>query len=332
MSERWLLLLRSTQKTNLSNPGKGVDAQGNKTKADKAKVDAFRASLTKVPSARCRRLSIPLTSLSSPNLLLQLGDVYINDAFGTAHRAHSSMVGVQLPVRAAGLLMDKELSYFAKALENPERPFLAILGGAKVQDKIQLIMNLLDKVDEVIIGGGMAFTFKKVLNDMAIGNSLYDPEGAKIVPDIVKKAGEKGVKLLLPVDFKTADAFKDDAKSGMATEQDGVPEGYMGLDIGPKSMENFKEAILGAKTILWNGPPGVFEFDNFAQGSKAVLDAVVEATKKGATTIVGGGDTATVCKKYKAEKQISHVSTGGGASLELLEGKALPGVVYLSDA
>ncbi|XP_040179796.1 phosphoglycerate kinase [Rana temporaria] len=291
---------------HVEEEGKGKDAAGNKTKADATKVEAFRASLSK------------------------LGDVYINDAFGTAHRAHSSMVGVKLPQKAAGFLMKKELDYFAKALENPERPFLAILGGAKVKDKIQLINNMLDQVNEMIIGGGMAFTFLKVLNNMEIGTSLYDDEGAKIVKDLMAKAEKNNVKITLPVDFTTADKFDENANTGQATIAGGIPAGWMGLDCGPESIKLFVEAVGRAKQIVWNGPVGVFEWDKFAKGTKAVMDKVVEVTGKGTITIIGGGDTATCCAKWDTEDKVSHVSTGGGASLELLEGKVLPGVDALS--
>ncbi|KAL8286418.1 hypothetical protein RQP46_004435 [Phenoliferia psychrophenolica] len=286
--------------------GSSKDKDGKKTKADPEQVKAFRASLTK------------------------LGDVYVNDAFGTAHRAHSSMVGVDLPQKAAGLLMKKELEYFAKVLEKPERPFLAILGGAKVSDKIQLIENLLDKVDSLIVCGGMAFTFKKTLDNVEIGNSLFDQDGAAKVAELVKKAKAKNVELVFPVDYVTGDKFSKDATVGHATDKEGIPAGWMGLDAGPESIKLFAATILKSKTILWNGPAGVFEFDAFAKGSKATLDACIEAKNSGATVIVGGGDTATVCVKYGAEDKLSHVSTGGGASLELLEGKDLPGVSALS--
>lgn len=254
----------------------------------------------------------------------------IDDAFGTAHRAHSSMVGVDLPYKASGFLMKKELEYFARALEDPQRPFLAILGGAKVSDKIQLIDNLLGKVNSLIICGGMAFTFKKTLENVKIGNSLFDEAGSKTVGDLVAKAKKNNVEIVLPVDYITADNFAKDAKTGKATDEEGIPDGWMGLDCGPKSIELYKNAINKAKTILWNGPPGVFEFDAFATGTKATLDAAVDAAQNGKIVIIGGGDTATVAAKYKVEDKLSHVSTGGGASLELLEGKELPGVTALS--
>ena len=254
----------------------------------------------------------------------------IDDAFGTAHRAHSSMVGCELPQKASGFLMKKELDYFAKALENPQRPFLAILGGAKVSDKIQLIDNLLTKVDSLIICGGMAFTFKKTLENVTIGDSLFDEAGSKTVGDLVEKAKKNNVKIVLPCDYITADKFDKDAKTGYATDQDGIPDGWMGLDCGEKSIEVYKKTIAEAKTILWNGPPGVFEFEAFANGTKATMNAAVDAAQNGKIVIIGGGDTATVAAKYGVEDKLSHVSTGGGASLELLEGKDLPGVSALS--
>ncbi|KAH8894218.1 phosphoglycerate kinase [Thozetella sp. PMI_491] len=301
------VVLLENLRFHIEEEGKGVDKDGNKVKADKAKVEEFRKGLTK------------------------LGDVYVNDAFGTAHRAHSSMVGVDLPQKAAGFLMKKELDYFAKALESPKRPFLAILGGAKVSDKIQLIDNLLGKVNSLIICGGMAFTFKKTLEGVSIGNSLFDEAGSKTVGDLIEKAKKNNVKVVLPVDYITADKFDKDATVGAATDASGIPDGWMGLDCGPESVKLYTAAIDEAETILWNGPAGVFEFDKFASGTKATLDAAVAASESGKTVIIGGGDTATVAAKYKVEDKISHVSTGGGASLELLEGKALPGVVALSE-
>ena len=231
------------------------------------------------------------------------------------------MVGIALPIRASGFLMAKELSYFAAALESPQRPFLAILGGAKVSDKIQLIDNLLSKVNILIICGGMAFTFKKTLEGVKIGNSLFDEEGSKTVKGLVEKARANGVEVVLPVDYVTADKFDKDAQVGHATDEEGVPDGWLGLDVGEKSVEKFNEAIGRAKTILWNGPPGVFELEPFANGTKGVLDRVVKGCQdEGKVVIVGGGDTATVAAKFGVEEKLSHVSTGGGASLEVLEG------------
>ncbi len=290
-------------KVKIKNP----DGTETKLKADPEKVKAFRASLTK------------------------LADVYVNDAFGTAHRDHSSMTGVLLPERAAGYLMKKELDAFAAVLDNPRRPLLAILGGAKINDKIKLIENLLDKADEIIIGGGMAFTFKKVASGMAIGASLFDEEGASAVPGLLEKAAKLGKRIILPVDYICGDKFAADAAVKLADDSTGIPDGWLGLDVGPKSIALFNEAILRAKTIIWNGPPGVFEFPAFEAATKAMAEAIVKATEAGATTVIGGGDTATAAKKYGADKKVTHTSTGGGASLEFLEGKVLPGVAALSE-
>lgn len=302
------IILLENLRFHVEEEGKGLDASGAKVKASDDQVKAFKASLTK------------------------LGDVYVNDAFGTAHRAHSSMVGVEHAQRAAGFLLNKELQYFAKALESPVRPFLAILGGAKVKDKIQLIENMLDKVNEMIIGGGMAFTFLKVLNNMQIGGSLFDEDGSKIIGQLMEKAKKNNVQIHLPVDFAAGDKFGADAAVKQATVEEGIPDGWMGLDVGPQTNLKFAEVISRAKTIVWNGPAGVFEFPNFAQGTKSIMDKVVAVTAQGATTIIGGGDTATCCAKWGTEDKVSHVSTGGGASLELLEGKVLPGVAALSPA
>ncbi|UJR08738.1 hypothetical protein I4U23_012995 [Adineta vaga] len=300
------VLLLENLRFHLEEEGSVKDKQGNKIKAEKDAVDKFRASLSK------------------------LGDVYINDAFGAAHRAHSSIVGVKLEQRAAGYLMKKELDYFGKVLENPERPFLAILGGAKVSDKIQLIENLLDKVNALIIGGGMAFTFLKEKDNMKIGKSLFDAEGSKSIQKILEKAKSKNVEIHLPVDFIVAkDPKSTDTKE--STKENGIEDDYMGLDIGKESIKQFSEVVKKSKTIVWNGPMGVFEQDPFANGTKELLKVVAEQTKNKGTTIIGGGDTATACAKFGFNDQMSHVSTGGGASLELLEGKDLPGVTGLSD-
>lgn len=260
--------------------------------------------------------------------LSKLGDILVNDAFGCAHRAHSSMVGISLP-RVSGLLLKKELDYFGRILQTPDRPFLAILGGSKIKDKIQVIYSLLDKVDMVLIGGGMAYTFCKVIYGMNIGMSLFDKVGAEIVPDIMKKAEEKGVKIYLPLDFACGDAFKPDCNMKIFERENGIEEGWEGLDIGPKSREQAKEVISKAKLVCWNGPQGVFEFDRFAVGSVTVLDALCDATANGCCTVVGGGDSGALCQKFDRVAKMSHVSTGGGASLELLEGKQLPGVLAL---
>merc|ERR1719163_2164428 len=288
--------------------GKGQDADGNKVKASPEATAAFRKSLA------------------------SLADVYVNDAFGTAHRAHSSMVGEGYDVKVAGGLLQKELEAFGKVLDEPARPVLAILGGAKVSDKIQLIKNLTSKVDKMIVGGGMAFTFAKVLHGADIGSSLFDEEGAKIVPEIMAAAKAANVEMIFPVDFTVSSKFGDDGviKQGVKLA-DGVPAGFMGLDCGPLSNEQNKAAIASSKTIIWNGPMGVFEMDAFAVGTKSMMDAVVAATKTGCVTVIGGDDTATACKVYNTEDKVTHCSTGGGASLELLEGKELPGIAALSD-
>jgi phosphoglycerate kinase len=299
------VLLLENLRFYIEEEGKVKLEDGSSKKADPAAVVTFRESLSK------------------------LGDVYVNDAFGTAHRGHSSMVGIALKDKAAGFLMEAELNAFAKVLEHPQRPLLAILGGAKIADKIPLINNLLEKANELIIGGGMAFTFKKELEGMAIGDSLFDPEGAKIAKDLFAKAKAKGVKITLPVDFVIADKFDANASTKVVSDKEGIPAGWMGLDAGPKSIELYNQAIGRAKTVIWNGPSGVFEFEKFAGSTKAMADAVAKATASGATTVVGGGDTATAAKKFKVDDKVSHCSTGGGASLEFLEGKALPGVVFL---
>jgi phosphoglycerate kinase len=305
------VILLENLRFHIEEEGKIKNEDGTSTKADPKAVEAFRASLSK------------------------LGDVYVNDAFGTAHRAHSSMVGCNLPVKVAGFLMEAELNAFAAVLDNPKRPLLAILGGAKIADKIPLINNLLDKANEIIIGGGMAFTFKKVLNNMEIGASLFDPEGAKMVKDIMAKAQAKGVQIHLPVDYICGDKFPKDASSVVAVkaadDASGIPAGWLGLDVGPKSNEIFSASIARAKTIIWNGPAGVFEDERFATGTKVMADAIAKATAAGAISVVGGGDTATAAKKFKVVDKVTHCSTGGGASLEFLEGKALPGVVALND-
>ena len=285
--------------------GVGKDENGGKVKPSAEAVSDFRNSLT------------------------LLGDIFINDAFGTAHRAHSSMVGINLQRRAAGLLMGKEIEYFAKVLENPHRPLLVIMGGAKVKDKIQLIMNLLDKCNEMIIGGGMAFTFLKKTRGIEIGSSLYDEEGSHIVENILKKAEEKGVQIHLPVDYVCGDKYKEDCQVQIL--EGNIPQGWLGLDIGPKSIENMTAVIRRANTIVWNGPPGVFEIPAFRNGSVAFYNEIIAGRSRGLVSIVGGGDTANFVLSTGDVSGISHISTGGGASLELMEGKELPGVLYLSD-
>jgi len=257
--------------------------------------------------------------------LADMAELYISDAFGTVHRAHASTAGVAAYLPAyAGMLVEKELSVMGKALENPVRPFVAVLGGAKVSDKIGVINNLLDKADTVIIGGGMAYTFVKAMG-YEIGNSLLEAERLDYAREMLKKAEEKNVKLLLPVDTAVGSEFKADCEF-KTVDIDKMPEGWMGLDIGPKTVELFAEAIKNAGTVVWNGPMGVFEFENFAVGTKAVAKALAES---GAISIVGGGDSAAAVEKLGFADKMTHISTGGGASLEFLEGLELPGVACL---
>ena len=259
--------------------------------------------------------------------LADMADVFVSDAFGTVHRAHASTAGVAAYLPAySGLLVDKELSIMGKALDDPKRPFVAVLGGAKVSDKIAVINNLLEKADTIIIGGGMAYTFKKA-QGFEIGKSLLEAERIDYAKEMIAKAEAKGVKFLLPTDHVCAAEFSADAEA-VVTEGEAIPEGMMGMDIGPKTVEAFAAAAAEAGTVVWNGPMGVFEFDKFANGTKAMAKALAES---GATTIVGGGDSAAAVEKLGFAEQITHISTGGGASLEFLEGKELPGVACLLD-
>ncbi|WP_430886546.1 phosphoglycerate kinase [Fusibacter sp. JL216-2] len=260
--------------------------------------------------------------------LASLADLFVNDAFGTAHRAHSSTVGVTqfLDTAACGYLIQKELKFLGSAVETPVRPFAAILGGAKVSDKIKVINNLLEKVDTLVIGGGMAYTFLKA-QGFAIGTSLVEDDKVEYAKEMIDKANAKGVKLLLPVDNITADKFAADA-APVVTEDQNIADGYMGLDIGPKTAKIYSDAVKEAKTVVWNGPMGVFEFENFAKGTIAVAEALAESD---ATTIIGGGDSAAAVNILGFGDKMTHISTGGGASLEFLEGKELPGIVALND-
>lgn len=259
--------------------------------------------------------------------LASLAEIYVNDAFGTVHRAHASTAGVAAYLPAvAGFLIGKELSIMGGALENPERPFVAILGGAKVADKIGVITNLLNKCDTLLIGGGMAYTFFKAMG-YEIGDSLLDAESIDLAKQLMETAKEKGVKLLLPVDTVVAKAFAADAEH-MTVSANAIPAGWQGLDIGEKTRELFAAEIKNAKTVIWNGPMGVFEFPEFAKGTEAVAKACAEC---GGTTIIGGGDSASAVKKLGYADKMTHISTGGGASLEFLEGKVLPGVAALND-
>jgi 3-phosphoglycerate kinase len=259
--------------------------------------------------------------------LADLAEVYVNDAFGTSHRAHSSNVGVaSLLPSAVGFLIEKEIEYLGKALEDPQRPFVSILGGAKVSDKIGVIENLIEKVDTIIIGGGMAYTFLKA-QGKEIGKSLLEEDKMDLSLKLVEKAKEKGVKLLLPLDAVVADEIKSGVETKIV-DIDEIPKDKEALDIGPKTAEAYANEIKKGKTIVWNGPMGVFEIDEFSNGTKAIAQALADAD---ATTIVGGGDSALAIEKAGLKDKISHVSTGGGASLEFLEGKKLPGIVCIED-
>jgi phosphoglycerate kinase len=266
--------------------------------------------------------------------LADLADIFVNDAFGSAHRAHSSTAGVAdyLPA-VSGLLMEKELTYLHDELENPERPFVVILGGAKVNDKIEVINRLLEKADTIIIGGGMAYTFRKLVQGITIGKSLYKPEWEPIAQAAIDKAKKLGVNLLIPVDAMITDAFDFDAKKLGNTKytavNENIPEGWEGVDIGPESVKLFAAEIAKAKTVIWNGPMGVFEIKESAKGSFDIAAAIAENTA--AKTIIGGGDSVKAVKKAGLADQMTFISTGGGASLELLEGKVLPGVACLQE-
>ncbi|MGO1468885.1 MAG: phosphoglycerate kinase [Tissierella sp.] len=259
--------------------------------------------------------------------LASLGEIFINDAFGTSHRAHSSNVGVSTYLPSAlGFLVGKEVDIMGKALDDPERPFLAILGGAKVSDKIGVIDNLLEKVDSIIIGGGMAYTFLKAMG-LEVGTSLLEEEKVALAKSLLEKAKEKGVDLLLPTDIVVAKEFKNDTEFKTVNIEN-IPSDMMGLDIGEKTIEKFRETIAKSKTIIWNGPVGVFEMENFSKGTYAVAEALADSH---ASTIIGGGDSASAVEKAGYSEQMTHVSTGGGASLELLEGKKLPGIEAISN-
>ena len=281
---------------------KNKDGTETSRKAEPAAIEAFRKSLTK------------------------LGDVYVNDAFGAAHRAHSSVSGITGLPCAAGFLMQQELDAFHKVLTAPARPFVAILGGAKVSDKLPVIENLLPKVDALIIGGAMAYTFL-TFQGHKVGKSLVEKDLVAEAGRVLAQAKAAGKQLLLPVDHVCAAEFKADSPASVQATD--IPDGLMGLDIGPKTIANYVAALQGAKTVIWNGPMGVFEMDAFCKGTEAVAKAVAAATAAGAFTVVGGGDSVAAAEKLGITQKLSHVSTGGGASLELLEGKVLPGVKAL---
>lgn len=259
-------------------------------------------------------------------------DLYVNDAFGTAHRAHASTEGVTkfLKPSVAGYLIEKELQYLQSAIENPQRPLVAIVGGSKVSSKIGVIETLLEKCNKLIIGGGMIFTFYKA-RGLSVGKSLVEEDKLELAKSLEAKAKELGVEFLLPTDVVVADKFAADADS-QTVSIEAIPDGWMGLDIGPDSIKVFQEALADCKTVIWNGPMGVFEFDKFAVGTEAIAHSLADITKKGAITIIGGGDSVAAVEKVGVADQMSHISTGGGASLELLEGKVLPGIAALDEA
>ncbi|OGI01415.1 MAG: phosphoglycerate kinase [Candidatus Melainabacteria bacterium GWF2_37_15] len=264
--------------------------------------------------------------------LAELADIYVNDAFGTAHRAHASTEGVAkyLSPAVSGLLMEKELDALGGLLQSPKRPFVAIVGGSKVSTKIGVLENLMDKVDTLILGGGMTYTFMRA-QGYSVGKSICEEDKLDIAKDLMKKAEQKGVKLVIPVDILIADAFSQDANTKIVSSKE-IPDNWEGVDIGPKSRENINEILQEAKTILWNGPVGVFEIDKFAEGTKAVAQSVADATRKGAKSVLGGGDTVAAIEKFGiSSESYSHISTGGGASLEFIEGKELPGVAALDE-
>jgi len=291
--------------------GLAEDASDEEKKAAKKVVKESQKAFTKV--------------------LADYADCYVNDAFGTAHRAHASTALIadyfDIDHKMFGYLMEKEVRAVDKVMNDIHRPFVAIMGGSKVSTKIEIIENLLGKVDTLILGGGMTYTFMKAMGG-TVGNSICEDDKLDLALDIMRQAEEKGVKLVLPVDSKVADAFDNDANTQFCLSKE-IPDGWEGLDIGPKSMEVFANAIRGAKTILWNGPTGVFEMENFMAGSRAVADAIVEATAAGAFSLVGGGDSVACINKFGLADKVSYVSTGGGALLEAIEGKVLPGIAAI---
>lgn len=294
--------------------------------AKKAVADMKDGDIVLLENTRCRKEETKNIAEFSKELA-SLADVFVNDAFGTAHRAHCSTVGVTdyLDTAVCGYLIQKELKFLGNAVQSPVRPFVAILGGAKVSDKIAVINNLLDKVDTIIIGGGMAYTFLKA-QGYEIGTSLVEEDRLDYAKEMITKAEEKGVKFLLPVDHRVAAEFKD--VEAVVTEDQNIPAGSMGLDIGPKTDVLYANAIKDAKTVIWNGPMGVFEFENFNKGTIAVAKAMADAD---ATTIIGGGDSAAAVNILGFGDKMTHISTGGGASLEFLEGKVLPGIAALNN-
>ncbi len=299
------VVLLENLRFHIEEEGKATAEDGSKIKADPDKIKEFRASLTR------------------------LGDYFVNDAFGTAHRAHSSVVGLDLP-KACGYLLKKEIDFLGDAVDCPKRPFVAIIGGAKISGKIDVIEALLPKVDKLIVGGGMAFTFYKA-KGFEIGKSLCEEDKVELAKTLIEKGGDK---LLLPVDCAITDKLDfaaGEIGSLSYVDADSLPSNMLGIDIGPKSLKQFSEIVKKAKTVIWNGPMGIFEIEASAKGTFGVAEALTEATSMGAITIIGGGDSAAAIEKANLQDKVSHVSTGGGASLEYLEGKELPGLTALSD-
>lgn len=262
--------------------------------------------------------------------LSSYGDVFVSDAFGCLHRAHSSISSINIKERVCGFLVQKEIECLKPIYQSDEKIDLVIIGGAKISDKILLIENLCKKTKSLIICGGMCFTFLKILGKMEIGNSIFDDEGAKHIEKIMKKAFENNVQIYFPIDFISAEKCTEEILTKTVDLNEGISKNWSGFDIGPKSIKKFKEIILNSKTIFWNGPAGVFEIKIFENGTKSILDAMIEATEKGFKTIIGGGETASCITKWKVAEKLTHVSTGGGATLELLEGKNLPGISFLN--
>ena len=298
--------------------GSGLNPHGEKVKCTEGEVSAFKQALAR------------------------LGDVFVFEGFGAAHRPHASIVGLAeakslIPTRVSGLLVEKEMAVFADVLSTPRRPFLAIVGGSKVTDKIAVLENLLNLVDVLFIGGAMAYTFKKVMGHLDIGGSLYDDEGAAMVKDILAKAAKRKVKVMLPVDHIIASSFSDQANTGLVTDAEGVPAGWMSLDMGPASRHALSQEVDAAQTVLWNGPLGVCELGAFSGGTLHVMTSLVRATRRGATTVLGGGDTGAAARRFfvggdtSCADLVSHSSTGGGTALVLMEGNELPAVTALSD-
>jgi len=298
-----------------------------KEEEGKAKTDGLSEEESKAKKAEMKE-----NQKKMAQQLASYGDVWVNDAFGTAHRAHASTAVIAQFVKdkICGYLIQAELENAKKVLDEPRRPFTAIMGGAKVSDKILIIERLLEKVDNLIIGGGMSYTFSKAQGG-SIGNSLLEEDKQQLTLDLIKKANERGVKLLLPLDTVIADEFKNEANQKVV-DAGKIPDGWMGLDIGPETIQLFSNVIGNSKTILWNGPMGVFEFENFENGTVQVAEAVVKATNKGGFSLIGGGDSASAINNLGYGDKVSHVSTGGGASLEFIEGKVLPGVDALTNA